>query len=309
MVEFVGKCNISARLIKDSINLNNRLCTFELVYPRFIHGEVMTHRALSKNSSSSRAVPIKTAIQNIIDNPAYPVHWGKNQAGMIAREEVDPSTMESAKMLWGKAIRQSIDIVKEFESLGVHKQIGSRWSETGSMIKVVITGTDWDNLIWLRDDEEAQPEFRELASVMVRCLSESIPERLNIGEWHLPYIETKRLNGFLEYFDNTDQKLTLDNARKISASCCAQVSYRRLNESKEKALEIYSKLFSGRKPHMSPTEHQGTPIQLYQATLPPTMWSEGITHITRDVQLCSGNLTGWIQFRQTLPNNVYKETK
>ena len=55
---------ISAKIIADSYSAINgkRITTFELVYPRFIHSELMTHRLFSRNAMSSRAVPIQKMI-------------------------------------------------------------------------------------------------------------------------------------------------------------------------------------------------------------------------------------------------------
>ena len=56
--------NISAKVIADSLAKNGqRITTFELEYNRFIHSEMMTHGALVKNSSSSRAIPISKMIE------------------------------------------------------------------------------------------------------------------------------------------------------------------------------------------------------------------------------------------------------
>ena len=42
-----GKKNITVRIEADSTSGFNRITTFELEYPRFIHSEIMTHRCLS----------------------------------------------------------------------------------------------------------------------------------------------------------------------------------------------------------------------------------------------------------------------
>lgn len=49
---------ISARIIADSLNEHgNRLTTFILTFPRIVLAEFNTHRMISKNSASSRAIP------------------------------------------------------------------------------------------------------------------------------------------------------------------------------------------------------------------------------------------------------------
>ena len=73
---------ISATVIQDSTNwLHSRLTTLILEYPRYIHGEFMTHRVFSKNAAGSRAVPIEKVIEGIKMNTVYPI-WTKNQKGM-----------------------------------------------------------------------------------------------------------------------------------------------------------------------------------------------------------------------------------
>ena len=105
-------------------------------------------------------------------------------------------------------------------------------------------------------------------------------------------------------------KLTVEEAKAISASCCAQVSYRRLVNTKDKALDIYSRLLSGNKVHASPFEHIASPMvfaKSLQHSLcadDPSEWENGITHVDRNGQFWSGNLRGWVQHRQSVPNNV-----
>ena len=80
---------IKAKVICDSISPSGvRLTTLELQYHRFVHSEMMTHRMLSRNASSSRAIPVEKMLKQVAENPAMPIHWGKNQAGMQAREEL-----------------------------------------------------------------------------------------------------------------------------------------------------------------------------------------------------------------------------
>ena len=84
---------IKAKIIADSINVLNgvRAITWELEYPRFIHAEFMTHRMFSRNAASSRAIPVSKMIEQVENNPAMPVHWGKNKSGMQAEEELSAS--------------------------------------------------------------------------------------------------------------------------------------------------------------------------------------------------------------------------
>ena len=133
---------ITAKVICDSICKQSkiRITTLELEYPRFIHSEFMTHRVFSRNASSSRAIPVAKVIQAVIDNPAMPIHWGKNQSGMQAHEELDDSHKKSAERLWLDARDCAVQLAKEMSEVGAHKQVVNRILEPFTHIKVIVTG-------------------------------------------------------------------------------------------------------------------------------------------------------------------------
>jgi len=309
MIFVEGKNGISAKIIADSVNiLGNRMITMELIFPRIILAELNTHKMLSKNSQSSRAVPLNKAIEHVNTLGFEPVWWGKNQAGMAARQELVGEELARAKHLWNSAKQSVIHYVTELGSASLHKQIAARPLEAFAMHKAVVSGTEWNNLIWLRDHDDAQPEFGELAKCIVEAVNKSTPVLLRSGEWHLPYVMTAFKvsenpdNDEIVYLDTDGNQIDLDTARKISASCCAQVSYRKLDDSVEKAIDIFNKLFSGSRVHASPVEHQATPMIEEQGD--PMDWEEGVTHVDRNGKYWSGNLCGWIQYRKLIPNEA-----
>lgn len=307
MIEVVGNGNIIARMVKDSINSSGvRLRTFELEYPRFIHSELLTHRVLSKNSSSTRAIPVKRAIEIVQENTAMPIHWGENNPGMQSRQELDEQRKTEARKSWIEVrdvVIQHVRTMSDPTGINGHKQWAGRPLETFSFIKVVLTGTELGNLWHLRDHPDAQPEFRELVRIMQQVSKQSIAQNLVAGQWHLPYIDL--IDG--KYYVSGEQ-VSLDVAKKVSASCCAQVSYRRLDESIEKAQEIFEMLHvgddSGQPAHASPLEHQATPMDSYSIPFSPQTWQPGVTHVRKDGSLWSGNLRGWIQHRQLIANEA-----
>lgn len=296
----IGKEGISAKIISDSITVHgHRLTTFELEYPRFIHSEVMTHRMLSKNCASSRAIPVNKMLDLVSERPAMPVWWGKNQPGMSAKEELAEHDILAAKTMWYEAARHAIEDTQRLNVIGLHKQITNRITEPWQRMKTVITGTEWANLRWLRNHEDAQPEFAELAKCIDTEFANSVPDILYPGEWHLPYVQKMSKSRY----SSNGVEISVEDALKVSSSCCAQVSYRNLNESLEKAIDIYDKLVGSSHKHASPFEHQGTPIELHKS-IHPSNWAAGVTHIDKTNQLWSGNLRGWIQHRQLIPNHV-----
>lgn len=315
VISVEGKNGIKATIIADSVSAytGKRMTTFEIEFHRYILAENNTHRSLSKNLQSSRAVPLLSSVEMVENNSAAPVHWGMNQPGMQSKEELVGDQLLLAQFSWYTCRDFALEVCKKLAKIGAHKQWAARLLEPFVMTKAVMSGTDWDNMLWLRNDEDAQPEFKVLAKCIQDCFDASEPVVLKTDEWHLPYVQTNRTIYGIEYLDSDGNFLSLDEAKKISASCCAQISYRRMNDTKEKAIEIFGKLFAGRKPHMSPTEHQATPIvsrtnsydEEINESFNPDTWEDGVTHVRKDGTLCSGNLAGWIQLRQTLPNNVF----
>ena len=298
---------ITAKIIADSISPEgNRMTTMEIEYPRFILAELNTHRMLSKNSASSRAIPVKSMHDHIMTNTAGPVFWGKNQAGMQAKTELEGADLTWAKYIWNKARDTAIQAARELANLGIHKQITNRVTEPWMIMKTVISGTEWANFFWLRDHADAQPEIAYLAHVMHEAYNSSTPVVLAPGEWHLPYVKTVRnTHGRLQYFDASGAVLTAVEARVVSASCCAQVSYRKNDDSVEKAQKIFQQLIESEPCHASPVEHQATPVDVDSISrFEPETWEDGITHVSANSDLWSGNLRGWIQFRKLVPGEA-----
>lgn len=297
-----GKNGIKARIVADSISESGvRIATYELEYPRFIHSELMTHRLFSRNAMSSRAVPVKKMIELVANSPAIPVYWGMNKPGMQA--DVEHDDIEACEKAWKYAAKNSSEIASSMSEKGLHKQIVNRLLEPFQMMKTVVTATEFDNFFWLRRHEDAQPEIKELANCMYEAMWVSQPEKLKYGEWHTPYVEHKRNeDGSLSYVTIDGEQCDAETALKVSASCCAQVSYRVLDGSVEKAVSIYKRLVESKPVHASPFEHQATPMGCFGR------FSDhpAITHIDRSGNFWSGNLRGWIQHRQMIPENVKK---
>lgn len=314
MIEIKGKGGISAKIIADSVadhetSSGVRIVTYELVYPRFIHSEFMTHRMLSKNAASSRAIPVEKNIEHIRANTAMPIHWGKNQPGMSAKEEcntritaprsdVDNWTY-SREEVWNMARDSAIACAQMLHETGYHKQIVNRLLEPFTFIKVVCTGTEFANLFHLRCHPDAQPEFQELA----RCMKEAYDKHHSIvlepGEWHVPYYRS----GFWSRQNTAHyvEEHPLEDALKMSISRCAQVSYRKEDDSIEKANKIVGMLFPVDSPkHLSPFEHQATPINYNEVDEIGWTDVEGISHEDTEMNLWSGNLKGWIQLRKLI---------
>jgi|WetSurSiteA1Bulk_404760.scaffolds.fasta_scaffold06280_4 thymidylate synthase ThyX len=270
---------IEVKIIADSISPSKaRITTMQLKYPRFIHSEFMTHRLFSRNASSSRAIPVKKMLKQVWNDPAVPIHWGANKAGMQANEELKGFKLKTAKVMWKSASKLACIMAWSMMHLGLHKQVANRILEPFQYIHVIVTATEWDNFFALRAHNAAQPEIQELAFAMQKAMKESKPKVLKAYKWHLPYLSDTEVQDFawLGY---------MDTALKVSAARCARVSY--LNhEGKTPTttddLNLYSRLIDSSPMHASPIEHQARPLA--------------------DKDTWSGNFKGWEQYRKVVEN-------
>ena len=329
---------IKAKVIAHSISsvTNKQIVTFELEFPRLILAEWNTHNALSKNASSSRAIPVPTMLKQVRENPAMPVRFGAANTGMQDKGEHNDFVSFnggnfSVNDAWKEAAESAADYAEAFHDAGYAKQICNRLIEPFQMMKVVMTATELNNFIWLRDHHMADPTIAALARKIKEAYETSTPMELQPGEWHVPYYNNGYWKPHKQAFGGgviTDIfGHSLEHALVISSSCSAQVSYRKLDDTIEKARGVVARLnLQGEEPdqpvHASPLEHQATPIAeayeyftettlesnepSYHAknTMYPYTWEKGITHMDRDGTFCSGNLKGFIQHRQLVPNHV-----
>ena len=310
---------ITAKIIADSVSqMGVRLTTMQLRYPRIVHSEFMTHRMFSRNASSSRAIPVERLIQDVMDDPAMPVFWGKNQPGMQAAEELEGRVLHSVKSHWLMARDTAVYHARMMVADGAHKQIVNRIIEPWCHINVVVTATEWSNFFALRQHADAQPEIHALADAMWEARESSAPTELKIGEWHLPYVDVEsrcEIRGFIDrtdYFtirdlhgfsvsDNTIQSFAI----MCSVARCARVSYL-THDGKppnvEEDLKLYDRLVGSTPLHASPAEHQATPdtcaTTLADSKYGIIAWQNLHQH---------GNLHGWRQYRKMLPNECVRD--
>lgn len=296
--------------------------TLELEYPRQIHSQLLTHGVFSKNSSSTRAVPLKAAIEQLRAKPAG-VIWTANQSGMQGNVLPDNETTMPNRVM-AMACNSMVDFAEflndapDLGGLGIHKQNAGRLLEPFQNIKIVLTSTEWENWDWLRIHKDAQGEIADLALAMKEARDAAEIMELEPGELHVPYVERIRKTSDDPNYSNISagliylvrdeegypQLLSIDQAKQVSASVCAQVSYRKADNSLDRANRIQGMLVNGHKVHASPFEHQAEPMPEIGVSGNfidiMTSLPDGVTHVCKDGQFGSGNLKGWVQNRQII---------
>jgi thymidylate synthase ThyX len=238
----------SARVLLDSVSpAGVRLTTLEVTFPRFVLAEFNTHRVFSRNSASSRAIPTPKLLERVVRDPAVPLEWGRNKAGMSASDALTGKEADEAERVWLAARDGAVAQAQRLLELNVHKQELNRLLEPFLWHTVIVTATEWENFFELRSAPGAQPEIRAAALKMREAMSESEPRAVALGEWHTPLLQ------------RDERTLDPETQRRISAARCARVSYLTHDGKREidKDLELYERLKSGR--HVSPFEHVATP--------------------------------------------------
>jgi thymidylate synthase ThyX len=237
----------AAEVIADSIYDGVRLVTMRATFPRFILAEFNTHRMFSRNSASSRAIPVKRQIELVRESPFVPQQWPENQSGMQARGFFDEESgvPRIAWDIWTDAALSAARKAEGLAAYGVHKQIASRLLEPFMWHTVIVSSTTpgLDNFFAQRDHEDAQPEMQTLARAMRKVLGWSDPIHT---QWHIPFAED--ICGNME---------PLENWMIRSVARCARVSYGREMEEKayEEDVALVERLI--RSDHWSPLEHVG----------------------------------------------------
>ncbi len=241
----------SCKVLLDSVSESgNRIVTVEACYPRFAHSELLTHRMLSRNSASSRAIPIHRVIEAVKTDPVIPVWWGKNQSGMQANDQLVDNDLADAKNTWLAARDIAVKACEQLSNIGLHKQLCNRLLEPWMWITTIITATEWDNFFTLRCHKDAQPELRMIAEMIREELDKSIPQRVDDDCWHLPLVD-----GGYDGDQMFHDRMTEENMIKISAGRCARVSYL-THEGKrdpQSDIDLCDKLVNSS--HWSPLEH------------------------------------------------------
>jgi thymidylate synthase ThyX len=219
---------ISAKIVADSLSpMGRRLTTFELIYPRMIHGEMMTHRVFSRNSASSRAIPFRKMVKEVEENPFAPIAWQKDHRGMQGTEYLEDGCLTEE---WLMARDKAIEQAKVIHGYGVTKQLCNRLLEPFMWHKVLVTASEWENFFALRcpqyrvggkgnevqcsglyrskkdaikdypgaadepvinwlhwSESQAEIHIQAIAEAMWDAMNESTPKELKKGEWHIPY--------------------------------------------------------------------------------------------------------------------------
>jgi hypothetical protein len=227
-----------------------------------------------------------------MDDPAMPVHWGANQSGMQAKEELAGGALENAKEEWELVRNNAVISARKLNEIGLHKQIANRVVEPWMFITVLVTATELSNMRGLRVDPNAQPEFEHIARKMFEAYDVSTPRVLQAGQWHLPLVTGNDEEELIEAGFNETQRCF------ISCGRCARVSYLTHDGKRDPQADYDLSMGLLKNGHMSPFEHAAQALNDAQWTAHAAAMS---IRWYRD-RVPMGNLWGWKQFRKDIIN-------
>jgi thymidylate synthase ThyX len=285
-----------AKILKDSLSPDGvRLTTFEVTLPRIVLAEFNTHRVFSRNSASSRAIPVKKNIKMVREDPFIPETFAQNKKGMQGDDPLAGWKTLAAKAVWHGAKWAAIGSASLLERLELHKALANRILEPFKWHTIIVTATEWDNFWALRTDPNAQYEIRKPAQMMKALYDASDPWPLQYGDWHLPLVGVE---------DHLSRLGDWDYWKKVSVGRCARVSYLTHDGRRDpdKDVQLHDMLKSNG--HLSPFEHVATPLCSNRDHAIDNYL--GALHVGHEAPHgeWSGNFRGWHQYRKDIPNEA-----
>lgn len=282
------KTQISAEIVAHSKRpvTEEELITYRLTFPRIILAEINTYKMLSKNTSSSRAIPFEKMVEVIEKDPFIPIAWQKQHRGMQGYEYfTDKSDIAHCEFMWSCAMESAIAVTEDMHKFGATKQLVNRLLEPFMWVTQLVTGTresfehlfnqrcpiypggckSWKELCDLDSNYtmetplierlkvnkgQAEIHFMDLAEKMYDTLQESIPNELFMGSYHIP---------FLKDIISSEEMLVVDDLITMSVALTARVSYTSIGDDNkltlERAKDIYNHCLENG--HWSVFEHIG----------------------------------------------------
>lgn len=305
----------NATILADSVSPSgDRLTTFEVTYPRIVHAELMTHRVFSRNSASTRAIPLSAQLRNLLNNPFIPEKFGVNQPGMQAQKNLEGEKHTEAARAWLRGRDRSVTTAIELilgEEIAANKLY---YTPQGQFLSGEQLRYNFDRITELLPKSTDQIDLSETS--MLNVHKQLAGRGLEAYMWHTVVVTATEFDNFFALRDHKDAQGEIAtiaqlmrkaftastpqllgegewhtpyvepgeftdwfDAVRASAARCAAVSYNRQhNRNPEAEFDRYEQLLKGG--HMSPLEHQATPWSAKQAQF----WADAAHELSHRAQ-------------------------
>lgn len=308
----------AANIILDSITEDgDRLTTIEGIFPRCILAEFNTHRMFSRNSGSSRAIPVAKTIREIVEDPYVPHKVGVNQSGMQAKEYYLPGSKEYDQFLETYLEDRDHAVITATSFLvgrGATSELRSEYISTGNL--------NLEILDYLLDGYTQRLKTKTLTPQDLNVHKQHANRILEPYMWHTAIMTSNDYWNFiaLRHHEDADpaiegfaQKLEeawLNSTPKVIPVGGWHLPLVQPDEMEEAQQNphFWKKVSSGRCARASYLTHHGTrdinkDVELHDRLAPHghvSPFEHPAEAATKDVH--SGNFKGWIQYRKTIQN-------
>lgn len=213
------------------------LITIVLEVPYYVWVEFLTHRRISKNATSNRAMKMERNVDMGYYIPDVFYTQGEGMASSRIPVENQAKALETWKMVWGYAVASFNGLTQ----LGVSREQASRVLPAFKMMKGIATGTEdaWTKFLELRDNPLADVAMQDFASKVKTAI---LNAEWRIDYRHIPYLSGVQNSAFYPF-----DKLALECAARI-----ARVSYDKAGSGKSD-YELGKRLLQNK--HMSCFDH------------------------------------------------------
>lgn len=320
----------SAKVVCDSVSpTGQRLTTLEVVFPRMILSEFNTHRTLSKNSASSRAIPAVKQLRKILDYPYIPNYIGINESGMQASRFLAGDDLKHAQE--NVYLKRDRAIVGALEDLVGRPAVCSAFgSDLGN---VLANGFDTKALetvdsvldFYKNTISDSKKEGYEFPEGFLNIHKQTINRYLEPFMWHTVVVTATEWGNFfaLRIHGDAQPEIALPTELirdAINASTPTLINYGEWHlpfvQEDEKHLitsdtiEDWKYVSSGRCARVSYETHDGVrdiakDIELAKDRLLPHGHMSPFEHVATPAEDVfagdTGNFKGWVQFRKTIP--------
>ena len=323
----------SAKVVCDSVSPNGqRLTTLEVVFPRMILAEFNTHRVLSKNSASSRAIPAVKQLRKILDNPYVPNYVGINESGMQASKFLSGDDLAHAQ--GNVYLKRDRAIVGALEDLVGREKVREEFAE--HLSGALIDGFDSNGLeavnrildFYKETIADSKKEGYEFPEGFLNIHKQTINRYLEPFMWHTVVVTATTWGNFFALRIHGDAQpeicLPAEMIREaMESSTPAPLAYGEWHlpfvQDDEKHMitaeniDDWKYVSSGRCARVSYETHDGKrdiakDIELSRDRLLPHGHMSPFEHVATPVDYDyageTGNFAGWLQFRKTIPGEA-----
>lgn len=301
---------IHATIIADSKNEHgNRITSFIVTLPRIVLAELNTHRMLSRNSASSRAIPFKTMVERCNLNPFIPLEFQADHSGMQGNKILEGTDLDFAIARWVDSSKSAIVKASQLNKIGVTKQLCNRLLEPFMWHTAIITATEWENFYALRAHPAAEIHIADLAEKMLIEANLSEPKQLKADEWHIPLGDNMNLSKIGDLATTLDTFQTVESLMiKIATARCARVSYLNYegNDDYEADIKLHDRLAD--MGHWSPFEHCARAMSFgeFDSSFHKGFEGDGPNFYSNG---WSGNFRGFTQYRKTFTTENKRDSR